>query len=164
MRTAFVSALLIITLSTMSSCSVRADRAAPQYVPPKGTVDYELPRVEFQRGRPQASETFEESAAPPAADQVKRLMVSVRFLEDVPQVGVEIIGSTDTQECKGAECRELSIRRARCVYLWLVGHGISASRLRGPKGDGSDYPIGSNDSEEGRQSNRRVQLELMPLE
>jgi outer membrane protein OmpA-like peptidoglycan-associated protein len=132
--------------------------------PPRGTLDYQLHRVEFQVGRPRSDESFEESATPLLSDQVKLLAANLAFLQGAPAgLGVQIVGATDTNECYGAECRELSLRRAQCVYRWLVQHGLPPSRLTKPRGDGADYPIDDNESEEGRQSNRRVQFELVPL-
>lgn len=127
-------------------------------------VDYELNRVEFQPGRPLSGESFEDAAKTPSAVQVRLLAETVAFLKGASaKLGVVVIGSTDNHECTGAECRKLSLRRAECVYKWLLDHGVPASKLKGPKGDGADYPIGDNNTEEGRQYNRRVQFEFLPL-
>jgi OOP family OmpA-OmpF porin len=53
---------------------------------------------------------------------------------------------------------DLSKRRAAAVVQALVAdHGISADRLT-PRGVGPLAPVASNDSEEGRALNRRVEL------
>lgn len=127
-------------------------------------VDYELNRVEFQPGRPLPGESFEDSAKSPSTSQVLLLEKNADFLRGTPaDLGTEVIGSTDNLECAGPKCRELSLRRAKCVRKWLVDHGVPASKFRGLKGDGADYPIGDNNTETGRQQNRRVQFELLPL-
>ena len=52
---------------------------------------------------------------------------------------------------------KLSERRASAVVNYLIQNGISSSRLE-YKGFGSSKPIASNDTEEGRQENRRVEV------
>ena len=158
----FVCALTLLIASSGSTSSGSTERSR---APPRGTIDYQLRRVQFQIGRPRADESFEESATPPLSDQIQRLSANLQFLEEsTTDLGVQIIGATDAMECYGAECRELSLRRAQCVYRWLVLHGLPSSKLIEPRGDGADYPIDTNESEEGRRSNRRVQFELVPLE
>jgi OOP family OmpA-OmpF porin len=159
----YMTALSVVASMSLPSAAIASQESDPSSNK-IGIVDYELKRVEFQPGRPSAGESFEDSAKNPSTIQVRLLEQNATFLKDMPpQVGAEVAGSTDTQECKGMECRELSLRRAQCVYKWLIDHGVPASKLSGPKGDGTDYPIGDNDTEEGRQFNRRVQLNFVRL-
>jgi OOP family OmpA-OmpF porin len=51
----------------------------------------------------------------------------------------------------------LSERRAQAVEKYIEEHGIDADRYT-IKGYGESNPIASNDTEEGRQENRRVEL------
>lgn len=51
----------------------------------------------------------------------------------------------------------LSTRRAEAVTRFLTGSGVPAGRL-GTVGRGETHPVASNDSDEGRQRNRRVEL------
>lgn len=55
--------------------------------------------------------------------------------------------------------QQLSEKRARTVVEYLVNRGISPIRLHSV-GYGSSQPKASNDTEEGRTQNRRVELEL----
>jgi outer membrane protein OmpA-like peptidoglycan-associated protein len=55
---------------------------------------------------------------------------------------------------------ELSIERAKRVTAELVARGIEASRLL-YQGFGSARPLASNDSEEGRAKNRRVEITIL---
>jgi OOP family OmpA-OmpF porin len=51
----------------------------------------------------------------------------------------------------------LSLRRANTVRSYLISKGIRADRLLA-KGYGESQPIASNDTDEGRFQNRRVEL------
>lgn len=59
--------------------------------------------------------------------------------------------------------KKLSLRRARAIADILVSHGIASDRIS-VIGYGKDNPIDSNDTEEGRAKNRRVEVKLMPKE
>jgi len=74
-----------------------------------------------------------------------------------PALKLEVVGHTDAKG--GAQYNlDLSQRRARNVVKALVaGHGIDPSRLEA-RGAGANEPVASNDSEEGRARNRRVEL------
>jgi outer membrane protein OmpA-like peptidoglycan-associated protein len=61
---------------------------------------------------------------------------------------------------KAAGELELSIERAKRVTEELVARGIVASRLL-YRGFGSARPLASNDSEEGRAKNRRVEITIL---
>lgn len=58
---------------------------------------------------------------------------------------------------------DLSLRRARAIENVLISHGISPDRISAI-GYGDARPIDSNDTEEGRAKNRRVEVKLMPKE
>ena len=69
---------------------------------------------------------------------------------------VEVAGHTDSQS-SDAYNMSLSQRRADAVRSYLVGKGVAADRLTA-KGYGESSPVASNDTEEGRYKNRRVEL------
>ena len=77
-------------------------------------------------------------------------------LKDWPDLRVEVQGHTDSTG-SSAHNQALSNRRAASVKAYLVSRGISASRLEA-KGFGEDRPIASNETTEGKQKNRRVEL------
>ena len=82
-----------------------------------------------------------------------------QLLLDYPTMVIEISGHTDNVGSDQAN-QNLSQDRAHAVYDYLIGHGIQQSRL-GYKGFGETQPIGSNDSEEGRQENRRTEFVII---
>ncbi|MEP6734812.1 MAG: OmpA family protein [Chryseolinea sp.] len=81
------------------------------------------------------------------------------FLMLNPIIRVEIGGHTDNS---GAAVynRQLSEKRSLSVYKFLVDNGIRKERLI-TKGYGPDHPLDSNDTEEGRQKNRRIEFRIV---
>lgn len=77
---------------------------------------------------------------------------------EVTRLAIE--GNTDNRG-SAAVNQALSERRARVVLQWLVEHGVEASRLEST-GFGSSRPLTTNDTSEGRQANRRVELRIVP--
>jgi outer membrane protein OmpA-like peptidoglycan-associated protein len=71
-------------------------------------------------------------------------------------VDVEVSGHTDNRGSDKYNMA-LSLRRAEAVRDYLITKGISADRLTA-KGYGESDPIASNDTDEGRFKNRRVEL------
>jgi outer membrane protein OmpA-like peptidoglycan-associated protein len=67
-----------------------------------------------------------------------------------------IEGHTDTIG-QAAYNQKLSADRADAVRLWLVGHGVDATRLASA-GFGDTRPVGDNTTEASRALNRRVEL------
>ena len=82
------------------------------------------------------------------------LALFIEFLKENPTVKVEIQGHTDNIG-NDADNLLLSENRAKSVYDYVIGQGISANRLK-YKGYGESNPIASNNTEEGRAKNRRT--------
>jgi len=83
-----------------------------------------------------------------------------QILEDHPEItALSIEGHTDGRGQKQHN-RILSRNRAAAVVTWLTKHGIAKERLSS-KGFGPDQPIDTNDTDEGRQNNRRVELHIV---
>ena len=78
----------------------------------------------------------------------------VDFMNNNASLEVEIEGHTDNV---GAESHNLKLSesRAKAVYDFLVENGISANRMTF-KGFGASQPIATNDTDEGRATNRRT--------
>ena len=80
-----------------------------------------------------------------------------KLLKADPGLKVFVVGHTDTVGSVDANLK-LSQGRAEAVLQALVRtHGIAAARLKS-FGNGPFAPVASNDSEEGRAKNRRVEL------
>ena len=93
-------------------------------------------------------------------DQSRALLDKVtEWLKDNPDLNVEIAGHTDDRG-SDAYNQKLSENRAKAVYDYLTSHGISKSRLS-YKGYGESQPIATNETDEGRQKNRRVELHIL---
>lgn len=69
---------------------------------------------------------------------------------------IQIQGHTDNRGNKAMN-KALSEKRAASVKKWLVAAGVDDKRLES-KGFGQEQPIDSNDTDQGRQNNRRVQF------
>lgn len=82
-------------------------------------------------------------------------------LKEFQKTNIRIAGHTDSTGSDSYN-QTLSERRASSVGQFLVTQGIAGGRIWST-GYGERYPIASNDSEVGRQQNRRVELELVPI-
>lgn len=82
-----------------------------------------------------------------------------QFLNENPTVRIRIIGHTDAVGTDEANQR-LSEGRANAVRNNLIERGIDGSRIEA-EGRGESEPIDTNDTEEGRQNNRRVEFEII---
>ena len=83
--------------------------------------------------------------------------MAVEILNECAAVAVSVNGHTDWI---GPESYNdlLSQRRADAVRRYLVAAGVSAERLEAA-GFGESQPVATNESAEGRQQNRRVELQ-----
>jgi len=80
----------------------------------------------------------------------------VNFLKENPNVRIELMGHTDGRGVH-ADNVKLSQQRVNRVKEYLVSKGIEPRRISG-KGFGGSRPIASNDTEESRRMNRRVEF------
>jgi outer membrane protein OmpA-like peptidoglycan-associated protein len=97
------------------------------------------------------------SLAPGAGGRLDQLADT---LDRHPDMLVIVKGHTDDEGSEAAN-QALSERRADAVRSYLVAKGISPARITAV-GLGESQPLVTNTSAEGRQQNRRVELELRP--
>jgi OOP family OmpA-OmpF porin len=91
-----------------------------------------------------------------ANDDVEHL---ASLLQSHPNTRIRLEGYTDSVGSAAANAR-LSLSRADAVKSVLVARGIDASRIE-TQGLGAASPIASNDSEEGRALNRRIDVVVL---
>ena len=82
-------------------------------------------------------------------------------LNEYDQTAIRVAGHTDSTGSMALN-EALSEQRASSVARYLRQKQVSEGRMQ-VHGHGPRYPIASNDSVEGRQANRRVELELLPI-
>jgi outer membrane protein OmpA-like peptidoglycan-associated protein len=90
---------------------------------------------------------------------VRNLDKLTGFLEKHPDRNLLIEGHTDSIGSDAVNLA-LSQKRADAVKEALVGKGISPDRIV-TKGYGKQFPVASNDTESGRQLNRRVEVVIL---
>jgi outer membrane protein OmpA-like peptidoglycan-associated protein len=83
------------------------------------------------------------------------------FLKANPHLKIELSGHTDNRGVH-ADNVKLSQQRVNKVKEYLVQKGIDSKRIAG-KGYGGVKPIASNDTEESRRMNRRVEFTIKKL-
>jgi outer membrane protein OmpA-like peptidoglycan-associated protein len=83
----------------------------------------------------------------------------VAFLQQNPTVEIEIAGHTDY---KGSDEYNLNLSQGRCqsVVDYLVSQGVDEYRLTA-HGYGESKPIDTNETDEGRANNRRVEFTVL---
>jgi outer membrane protein OmpA-like peptidoglycan-associated protein len=101
-----------------------------------------------------------QSTLQPAGQQNLRDLVA--SLEEYEGTEVLVVGHTDSTG-EEAYNQSLSERRADSARTFLIGAGLDASRIRA-MGRGELEPIATNDTDPGRQANRRVEIAIFASE
>lgn len=103
---------------------------------------------------------FDYDSAALKAGSYDELMRVAKVLNQYPQTNILIAGHTDS---KGAEDYNLKLsqNRAEAVKNAMVGMGVNPSRMT-TVGNGESKPIADNNTEAGRQMNRRVEIVINP--
>ena len=86
----------------------------------------------------------------------------VNSLQDYEGTEVLVVGHTDSTG-EASYNQGLSERRADAARNFLIGAGLEADRIRAV-GRGESEPIDSNDTDAGRQANRRVEIAIFASE
>jgi len=82
-------------------------------------------------------------------------------LKEYNKTLIDVVGHTDSTGALDYNM-ELSQKRATSVAQYLQAQGVDPMRIA-TQGVGPQYPMASNETPEGRQLNRRVELILRPL-
>jgi len=102
---------------------------------------------------------FATGSAELTGDSEPALKVMEDAFNKYPKLKVEISGHTDNVGDAGTNL-ELSKKRAESVRNYLVGKQIESSRIT-VTGFGMNKPVESNDTEEGRYKNRRIEFKIL---
>jgi len=102
---------------------------------------------------------FEENSYELEDKSTAELDKIVAFMNVNPTVSIELGGHTDDVGSDASNL-ELSQKRAKAVYDYLVSAGIPASKLK-YKGYGETKPVAPNNSEENRAKNRRIEFKVL---
>ncbi|MBD3810556.1 MAG: OmpA family protein, partial [Sulfuricurvum sp.] len=90
----------------------------------------------------------------PVLDDIANVMVKY------PETKIEVQGHTDSIGDNNTNL-SLSQLRAQSVTSYLTAKGVDSNRIRSV-GFGETMPIASNDTAEGREKNRRVEIKIIP--
>jgi outer membrane protein OmpA-like peptidoglycan-associated protein len=82
-------------------------------------------------------------------------------LKEFDKSVIEVAGHTDSVG-SDAYNQTLSEKRANSVASYLSSHGVPSARMV-THGAGEAHPVASNDTEEGRSQNRRVEITIVPV-
>lgn len=97
---------------------------------------------------------FNKAVLKPESDSVLQRVQA--FANKDTTLKLEVQGHTDNVG-GDAYNQQLSEARSKSVMAWLVQHGVAAGRLSF-KGFGKTHPVASNDDDQGRAKNRRVEI------
>ena len=100
---------------------------------------------------------FDKAVVKPAGKE--KLDELAARVKDINLEVVIAIGHTDSIG-SDAYNQKLSVRRAEAVKAYLVSKGIEPNRVY-TEGKGKKQPVASNKTKEGRQKNRRVEIEVI---
>jgi outer membrane protein OmpA-like peptidoglycan-associated protein len=105
--------------------------------------------------------TFDFNSATVRPDIRPALDSVAESLNNFPSTFIDVSGHTDSIGTAAVNQR-LSEQRANAVADYLGYRGINRARVA-TRGFGKQFPIASNDTEEGRAQNRRVEIKLSPV-
>lgn len=126
----------------------------PAYVPVQPTAPAEAPKADYYF----ESIHFATDDATPLPNQQDNLVKLVQLAKSYPNNTIKLVGNTDSQG--SAEYNEnLSRERVTNVYNYAVNNGVPASQLV-TMYRGENDPSATNDTEQGRADNRRVDVYL----
>jgi OOP family OmpA-OmpF porin len=80
----------------------------------------------------------------------------------VRAINLEVVIAIGHTDSIGSDAynQKLSVRRAESVKAYLVSKGVEPNRIY-TEGKGEKQPVASNKTKEGRQKNRRVEIEVI---
>ncbi len=122
----------------------------------------EVLEVDFSLGAHTLFDFDKSSLRPEGKAELDALASKIQQAKELGKIknvtGVSVVGHTDSV---GSEAynQGLSERRATSVRNYLVSQGVDPSMIRA-SGEGELNPVASNDTADGRQQNRRVDISV----
>ena len=101
---------------------------------------------------------FTSGSAKLTSDSLPIINAAAETIKRNTNLNIDVAGYTDNQGEANVNKR-LSERRANSVMIQLIKQGVDANRLTA-NGYGEKDPVSSNDTDEGRSTNRRVELKI----
>jgi len=154
-----------ITFAGASALTVAGDPPPPPPPPPPPKKEEPPPppaRVEVRDNKIEIHEKiqFDHAKAtikPESHDLLNEIVDVLKKNPHIKKVAIEGHASSDGD---AAFNKKLSGERAKSVMKYLVEKGIPAEALTS-QGFGSEKPIATNDTEDGREKNRRVEFNII---
>ena len=149
----------LLAAGIMSACST-TPKQEPEPIPPVAAAEPVKPLELTQTPRgpmitlDDVLFDFEEDSLRPEARSIARQ--AAQWLKKNPDRIAVVQGHTDHTGPSEFN-QSLSERRAQAIRAALLDEGVPYSRIR-VKGFGMTRPVASNDTREGRQANRRVEI------
>lgn len=132
------------------------------YLKPAGkTATYQGKEIKQGESLVMNNILFDQGKADLRKESLPELDKVVEFLKANPGALIELSGHTSSEGTREVN-RSLSFQRVNSCRTYITGKGISAERIS-IVGYGPDRPIASNDTEEGRNQNRRVEMKVLKL-
>jgi outer membrane protein OmpA-like peptidoglycan-associated protein len=132
---------------------------------PEGSINYNLARFLADPSATSLPKTFvfdhlnfQTASTQLTPDSVGTVNDLAQVLKAYPHSQVQLVGHTDSTGTAEAN-QTLSLDRANAVKSTLVAQGVAANRIA-TAGFGQDRPVASNDTEDGRARNRRLELNV----
>lgn len=140
---------------------VTVKKIPPFLKPP--VKDDDLTRLSLEKGKKILLKNiyFEFDRAELMPRSYVELYKLLKIMKEHPTMSIQVIGHTDSD---GSDEYNLSLskRRADAVSAFLKSQGISVKRLQSA-GKGESTPVATNDTDEGKAENRRVEFEILKM-
>jgi len=154
-----------LTFAGASAMTVAGDPPPPPPPPPPPKKEEPPPppaRVEVRDNKIEIREKiqFDHAKAtikPESHDLLNEIVDVIKKNPHIKKISIEGHASSDGD---AAFNKKLSGERAKAVMTYLIEKGIPKESLQS-KGFGSEKPIASNDTEDGKEKNRRVEFNII---
>jgi OmpA-OmpF porin, OOP family len=132
----------------------------PKLKPNESSVAYQVD-IQFEPGKEFILENvyFDFAKATIKRESFEELDNLVSFMKTHKKEIIEIGGHTDNVGDE-KENKVLSLKRSEAIVTYLTKRGIDAKRVKAV-GYGEEFPIASNETDEGRKLNRRTEVKII---